>query len=113
MEKFVTVLADDFVQDMPNAPEGLPKRIENRAELIKHYGSWLAISGKTSFTKELLFYPTLDPQTVIVEFRGLADINMTGYQYDQRFIGIFHVENGKITLFREYYNPTLLEKAIA
>jgi ketosteroid isomerase-like protein len=50
---------------------------------------------------------------VIVEFRGLADINMTGYRYDQRFIGIFHVENGKVTFFREYYNPVLLEKAIA
>jgi hypothetical protein len=34
-------------------------------------------------------------------------------KYDQRYLGIFHVEKGKITLFREHFDPAALTYAFA
>jgi len=52
MEKFASVWSDDAVQEMPYSPEGFPKRVESRANLIKHYASWPANSGVANFTKD-------------------------------------------------------------
>ena len=105
MSKFASVWAEDAVQDMPYSPEGFPKRVEGKANLVKHYAAWPENSGKANFTKELVFYPSQDPHTVFVEYRGVCEIKPTGRVYDQRYGGLFRVENGKIKLFREYYNP--------
>jgi ketosteroid isomerase-like protein len=105
MAKFAAVWADDAVQEMPYSPGNFPKRIVGKENLIKHYSAWPANSGHATFTKELVFYQMMDPESVFVEYHGLVDIIPTGRVYDQRYAGLFHVENGKITLFREYYNP--------
>ena len=107
------VWADDAVQDMPYAPEGFPKRVVGKEALIRQYAAWPQNSGKARFTDEIVFYPTRDPNIVITEFHGLSEIVPTGRIYDQRYIGVFHVEDGKITLFREYFNPAALSYAFA
>ena len=60
MDKFADLWAEDAVQDMPYSPEGFPKRVEGKANLIEHYASWSEISGKANFTDELVFYPMQD-----------------------------------------------------
>jgi ketosteroid isomerase-like protein len=105
MEKFASVWADDAVQDMPYAPEGHPKRVVGKNNLVNLYSSWPQNSGKTDFTSQLIFYPMQDPETVFVEFKGDVEVIPTGRQYKQTYGGLFHVVGGKIKLFREYYNP--------
>jgi ketosteroid isomerase-like protein len=105
MQKFANVWADDAVQDMPYSPEGFPKRVEGKANLIKHYGAWPEISGKANFTKALIMHSMQDPELVYVEYKGEVDVLPTGRVYKQTYGGLFHVENGKIKLFREYYDP--------
>lgn len=105
MEKFAGVWADDAVQDMPYSPKGFPKRVSGKENIINHYSSWPEVSGKAEFTDNIIFYPIQDPQMVFVEFQGRVDIKPTGREYIQTYGGLFHVENGKIKLFREYYNP--------
>ena len=51
------------------------------------------------------FYPHIDPETVFVEFNGDVDVIPTGRRYQQTYGGLFHVVDGKIKLFREYYDP--------
>lgn len=105
MQKFANVWAEDAVQDMPYSPEGFPKRIEGKANLIKHYGAWPEISGKANFTKDLIIHAMQDPELVYVEYKGIVDVLPTKRVYKQTYGGLFHVENGKIRLFREYYDP--------
>jgi ketosteroid isomerase-like protein len=111
MTKFASVWADDAVQDMPYSPEGFPKRVEGKANLVKHYADWPANSGRANFTSELVFYPTSDPQTVLVEYHGNCEIKTTGRNYDQHYCGLFRVVDGKIKLFREYFDPTVFSAA--
>lgn len=105
MEKFAGVWADDAVQDMPYSPDGFPKRVSGKANLLAHYSGWPETAGEADFTSKLVFYPMQDPEMVFVEFSGDVAIVPTGRQYKQTYGGLFHVVNGKIKLFREYYDP--------
>ena len=82
-----------------------------KEKIIAHYAAWPENSGKADFTSALIFYPMQDPQMVFAEFTGKVDIIPTGRVYDQRYGGLFHVVDGKIKLFREYYNPAAFKYA--
>ncbi|ESA38735.1 hypothetical protein N836_30930 [Leptolyngbya sp. Heron Island J] len=111
MDAFAAVWAEDAVQDMPFSPEGFPKRLEGRDHLLQHYAAWPEISGRANFTEELVFYPMADPTMVFAEWRGVVDILSTGRLYEQRYGGLFHVVDGQIQLFREYYDPIVFRVA--
>ncbi|MEL6381674.1 MAG: nuclear transport factor 2 family protein [Cyanobacteria bacterium J06626_18] len=111
MEAFAAVWAENAVQDMPFSPEGFPKRVEGRDNLIQHYAAWPEISGSANFTDELVFYPMVDPTLVFAEWRGVVDIIPTGRRYEQRYGGLFRVVDGQIQLFREYYDPIVFSAA--
>ncbi len=105
MEKFASVWAEDAVQDMPYAPEGFPNQVNGKNNLIAHYAAWPDNSGNADFTSQLVFYPMQNPEMIFVEFKGDVDIIPTSRKYEQHYGGLFHVENGKIKLFREYFGP--------
>lgn len=113
MEAFATVWAENAVQDMPFSPEGFPKRVEGRDNLIQHYATWPEISGSTNFTDELVFYPMADPTMVFAEWRGMVEILPTDQLYEQQYGGLFHVVDGQIQLFREYYDPIVFRDAFS
>jgi len=105
MEKFAMVWADDAIQHMPYAPEGFPNRVVGKENILNHYATWPTNSGEADFTSALVLYPMLNPEMVFAEFKGSADIIPTQRKYEQSYGGLFHVQNGKIKLFREYFNP--------
>ncbi len=111
MERFENLWAEDAVQDMPYSPEGFPKRVSGRENLVRHYANWPEISGRADFTSHLVIYPTQDPQLVFAEWRGDVEVIPTGRKYLQTYGGLFHVEKGKIALFREYYDPAAFSHA--
>lgn len=111
MDKFADLWAEDAVQDMPFSPQGFPKRVEGLANLIKHYSAWPEISGQANFTNQLIFHPMQDATMVFAEWRGNVEIIPTKRTYKQRYGGLFHVVDGKIELFREYYDPIVFKDA--
>ena len=111
MDKFADLWAEDAVQDMPFSPQGFPKRVEGLANLIKHYSAWPKISGQANFTNQLIFHPMQDATMVFAEWRGNVEIIPTKRTYKQRYGGLFHVVDGKIELFREYYDPIVFKDA--
>ncbi len=111
MKKVNGVWADDAVQDMPYVPEGWANQVVGKDNLIAHYAGWPDVSGAAKFTDGIVFFPMIDPQTVYVEFTGAVDVTPTGRTYRQTYGGLLHVENGKITLYREYFDPREFERA--
>ncbi|CAK9056216.1 Uncharacterized protein YesE, partial [Durusdinium trenchii] len=105
MNAFANVWADNAVQEMPFAPEGFPKDVRGKNGILAHYQAWPAVSGDAEFTENLRFYPMQDPEWVFATFTGHVDIIPTGRLYEQTYGGLFHVVDGKIVLFREYFNP--------
>jgi len=111
MDRVNDVWAEDAVQEMPYVPEGFPSRVVGREALIRQYAGWPQNAGRANFTNGIRFYATQDPQIVAVEYHGVSEIIPTGRIYDQRYFGLFHVEDGKITLFREYFDPNVFAHA--
>ncbi|MGF1479273.1 MAG: nuclear transport factor 2 family protein [Cyanophyceae cyanobacterium] len=111
MDKFASVWAEDAVQDMPFSPDSFPKRVTGKANILQHYAAWPEISGKANFTDELVFYPLQDATMIFAEWRGNVEIIPTGQIYKQRYGGLFRVTDGKIELFREYFDPIIFQSA--
>ncbi len=105
MDAFARLWAEDAVQELPFAPAGFPKEVRGKDALIAHYRDWPANSGKADFTSRLVFYRMQDPAWVFASFEGRAEIVPTGRLYEQIYGGLFHVVDGKVALFREYFDP--------
>lgn len=111
MANWSELWADDAVQDMPYAPTGFPNRVEGKAMLVRHYSSLPASTGRMAFVARVV-HPLVDPNTVLVEYRGEIEIVATGKSYDNRYAGLFSFDaDGKLKLFREYFDPTILIEA--
>jgi uncharacterized protein len=50
-------------------------------------------------------YRIENEDAVIAEFSATATVISTGRPYDQDYISYLRAENGKITVYREYYDP--------
>jgi ketosteroid isomerase-like protein len=78
---------------------------------VNLYTGWPDYTGTADFTAQLVFYPMQNPEMVFVEFKGDVDVLPTGQQCQQNYGGFFHVVDGKIKLFREYYDPARFIRA--
>ena len=82
----------------------------NEAKAIaKHYSSLPQAVGTMNFF-DLKLYPMQEPNWILAEYRGEIEVLSTGRPYNNRYCGLFQLRDGKIALFREYYNPLTLPK---
>jgi ketosteroid isomerase-like protein len=113
MTAWAELWAEDAVQDMPYSPAGFPKRIVGKAALIQHYANLPAVTGRMEFFDRVVL-PMLNPAQVGLEYRGEIEILTNGRRYDNRYLGLFTFDlDGRIALFQEYYDPTILTQAWA
>ena len=113
MDAWAELWAENAVQDMPFSPAGFPARVEGRAALIEHYSSLPDATGRMVFVDRNV-RPMLDPNVVLLEYRGEIEILPTGKDYDNTYAGLFEFDaDGRIVLFREYFDPNVLSEAWA
>lgn len=97
------------VQEMPFAPSGFPTRLDGIDELRRQYGglprAYTSMRFHVSATR-----PLADPEWVLLEYRGSIE-QRDGSRYDNDYAGLFQVRDGKIILYREYFNPLVLQAA--
>lgn len=110
MDAWGELWTEDAVQEMPFSPAGFPTRVEGREALQKHYSGLPEAYGAMAFP-DLVLFPMLDPNWVLAEYRGDIDVLATGRPYNNHYCGLFHLRDGKIAFFREYYNPIVLAEA--
>lgn len=110
MAAWIELWTEDAVQEMPFSPSGFPTKVEGREALRKHYSNLPKAYGRMVFP-DLVIHSMLDPNWVIAEYRGEIDVLATGRPYNNHYCGLFYLQAGRITLFREYYNPTVMTEA--
>jgi hypothetical protein len=110
MDTWLELWDKDGVQDMPYSPPGFPKRLEGKAAIAKHYSALPTNVGRMVFP-DLVIYPMVDPNTLYAEYRGEIEVLATGKPYNNIYAGLFKFRNGKILLYREYYNPMVFTEA--
>lgn len=112
MAAFEDLWAVDAVQDMPFAI-GVPTlepTWHGKEKLLSYYRKSIPNRRDHVFTIEKL-HRTVDPDVIIVEAAGRSVVGDTGRVYDQRYVFIYHLRDGKIVLNREHFNPLIWQAA--
>lgn len=102
VDRMATFWADDLVFEAPISFTGSPSRTEGKPavydRLSRSYGR---VHMRFTITK---VYDLLDPDTLIVEYTSEGRMVETGQPYENSYITVFRFRDGKLTLFREFYD---------
>ncbi|MFE0806236.1 nuclear transport factor 2 family protein [Streptomyces sp. NPDC058848] len=96
--------ADDGVMEFPFAPEGWPGRLEGKEAIgayMRGYPDHIDLRG----FPELRIHRTVEPETLVVEMRGVGRLVRTDAPFDMTYIAVVTVEGGRFTSYRDYWNP--------
>lgn len=102
--------AADAVWEMPFAPEPLPRVIEG-GQVIGHFADWLFAIAPDLHVVELSIRATEDPDLVVMEVQMTSTLGHNGRTYANSYCSLIRVVDGKIALFREYFDPTVVREA--
>lgn len=106
-------MADLFTQDVvfefPYAPEGLPRRLDGMAALVDHLTRLESMLKLSECTLHAV-HPSDD--TVIVEFSCDGSGIATGLPYYQDYISVVTLRDGRISRYRDYWNPLVALSAL-
>ena len=109
MEPWFALWHEEGVQDMPYAPDQFPNRFDGIEALRNHWKQVPDLFETISFSN-LNVYPMQDPNLVYAEFDGDLLSKATGRNYKNDYASFFMFQDGKIILYREYFNPLVLLK---
>jgi ketosteroid isomerase-like protein len=105
INSWMEIWADGAIVEFPYAPSTYHKRLEGKEAIFDHYKSAASVMDVLE-EKPFVVYPSSDPLVVVVEASIKFHIKSTGKIYDQDYISVVKVrEDGKIVLYREYWDP--------
>ncbi|MGA2868901.1 MAG: nuclear transport factor 2 family protein [Verrucomicrobiota bacterium] len=107
VERFLNVWHENGVQVMPYAPEGFPARLEGKKAIRRQYAILLA-EYKSIRIPNRIFHFTNDPNRVWVELQSEIQFKATGKSYNNTYVCLFILRDGKIIEYKEYFNPLIL-----
>ena len=104
------LFTEDARQENPFMPAlpGLDAEFVGRERIVFHYRTVLANRRGHVFTIHAI-HECMD--SVIVEVSGRSEVPETGRVYDQRYVMIFGLRDGRIATLREYFNPLVFQQA--
>ena len=107
MDGWYDHLHDDIVMEFPfGASVGMPTRVEGKAAASALFGA--VVAGVQVQFRDIVIHPMLDPGHFTVEYRGYSEPN--GKVYDQTYISLLEFRDGKMSLFKEYWNAMVVDR---
>jgi ketosteroid isomerase-like protein len=109
---FVDLFAPDGAIELPFAGPDLPPRLDGH-QAIRDFSHRAAASPlRIDDLETVAVHHTSDPEVVIVELLSRVTFATTGQRLAVRSIQVFRIRDGKILLFRDYFNPNGLADAL-
>jgi ketosteroid isomerase-like protein len=103
-EDYFDLLADDVVFEYIISVPGYPKRVEGKQNIIDLYGDYDSFLTVHS-ADNLHVYRDLEAAVVVLEYEVHGESVQTGRPYDNRFVSIVTIKDGKVTWWRDYLDP--------
>lgn len=103
IRQWVDLFHPDGVLEFPYGPPGVPSRFQGHHELYEHMKEFPRLF-EVRFSN-LTFHDTVDPDLVIAEFVGTGRGVQTKRPFNQVYISVVRFVDGKIILFRDFWNP--------
>ena len=106
------LFAEDGVKEIPFAPRMIePRAWRGRAELernaAENAGRFAGIAHV-----DVRIFPSEDPNELWATSRMGPEATFHGRRYPQEFVHYFLLEDGRIKLWREYFNSSVLGEAL-
>lgn len=103
-DEWIELWTDDGVLEFPFAPAGRRSRYTGKPEILA-YMRPLGGRIKADQIERFEVHAMVDPTTVCFEMAFTGHLAATGAAYDQTYISIIRTRDGKISHYREYWNP--------
>ena len=101
---FAGLFAPDGVIELPFAAPDMPSRLEGQ-QAIREFSRRMAASPlRIDDLESTAVYQTDDPEVVITEIIAHGTVTSTGRTFTGTSIQVFRIRDGKIVLFRDYFN---------
>ena len=100
-EHFFDIVTDDVVYEVLYDFPGWPRIINGRADLIakfRGYGDNIELQS----ADKLITHKADNGRVFVIEYEVHGNVLATGLKYNNRFCSIIHIENGKISHWRDY-----------
>ncbi len=107
-EEWIDLWSEDGVLEFPFAPAGRRSRYVGKTDILAYMTAVAARMAGRIKSDGLGYFqvrPMLDPQAVSLEMSVKGRILETGAAYEQKYVSIIETKGGKISLYREYWNP--------
>ena len=109
--RFSDMFTSDGVIEFPYAPADFPTRLEGREAIASH----ARMVSQLLSIEELLDVEVLYSQErtkVVLEFCCEGMVRATGKPYRQRYVSVITLRDGRIALYRDYWNPLVVITAM-
>ena len=103
-EDFFDLLADDVVFEYVISVPGYPRRVQGRQAIIDLYSDYDSYMTVRS-ADNLRGYRDADASGVTLEYEVHGESAQPGRPYDNRFVSIVMITDGKVTWWRDYLDP--------
>ncbi|MFL5998504.1 MAG: nuclear transport factor 2 family protein [Streptomyces sp.] len=104
---WIDLWEDNGVFEFPFAPDGWPKRLDGKAAIADYMRAYPDHIDLHDFP-HVEIHRTTAAQTIVVEMRGVGRLVETGSPFDMTYIAVVTVEDGRITHYRDYWNPLVV-----
>lgn len=107
------LLSEDVVCDWPYPPlENVPESITGRVAMRDFFASGMSAFDPYRYEITAVF-ELMDPSRLIAEYRSNSRLKATDTPYRNKYLGIFHFQDGLISYWREYINPLIVAETLA
>lgn len=108
---FLSMCAEDIVFQFPYAPSGAVVEVQGKPRLAAYLAKVGALITFDAMEMPVM-HASKDGETYILEFSCKGHVAATGIIYDQSYISVIRVRDGKILQYRDYWNPLILLEAV-
>ena len=103
-EDYFDLLTEDVVIEYVISVPGYPRRVESRQAIIDLYRDYDSYMNVRS-ADNLRVYRDPAQSVIVLEYEVHGRSVQTGRPYDNRFVSIVTIANGKVTRWRDYLDP--------
>ena len=103
---WVDMWTEDGTMEFPFAPVGHPRLRGKQA--IAEYMEAFPTKVEISAFPFVRFHHSADGKTLVVEFSCIGRSLETGRPYNQNYVGVMNIRDGRVSGYKDYFNPLVV-----
>ncbi|MFF4605119.1 nuclear transport factor 2 family protein [Streptomyces sp. NPDC001339] len=103
IDAWVDLFHEDGVLEFPFPPPGWGTTIKGHEALLSHMKNFPE-QLDVRFS-DVVIHETTDPELVVAEFTGTGTALATGRPFNQTYVSLIWIKDGKVSRFKDFWNP--------